>query len=85
LIGPAGTVPSYQLVRGVLAAVSSGSSFCLLCDARRPDLMEKWHTVMRAVKSFSLRCRLHVLTWQELASALPRPLRVFLAKKYGIE
>jgi hypothetical protein len=30
-----------------------------------------------------LRCR--VLTWQELAKALPRIVRRFLEEKYGIE
>lgn len=75
---------SYQLIRGTLAAHATGGSFCVLTDARRPDLIEKWHTVMRAVKSCTLRCRLHVLTWQELAGALPKPLQNFLKLKYGI-
>jgi hypothetical protein len=75
---------SYQLIRGALAAHATGGSFCVLSDARRPDLIEKWHTVMRAVKSCTLRCRLHVLTWQELATALPKPLQKFLTTKYGI-
>jgi hypothetical protein len=78
------SILSYQLIRGVLAAYSTGGSFCVLCDARRRDLIEKWHSVMRAVKSYTLRCRLHVLTWQELATSLPKSLRNFLEKKYGI-
>jgi restriction endonuclease-like protein len=75
---------SYQLIRGVLAAYSTGGSFCVFCDARRPDMIEKWHSVMGAVKSCTLRCRLHVLTWQELTTLLPRALRSFLKTKYGI-
>jgi hypothetical protein len=78
-------VPGYQLIRGVLAAYSTGGSFCVLCDARRPDMIEKWHSVMRAVKSYALRCRLKVLTWQEIGASLPRPLQRFLAMKYGID
>jgi hypothetical protein len=39
---------------------------------------------MRAVRSCILRCRLQVLTWQELAGVLPRPLQKFLRTKYGI-
>jgi len=77
-------VASYQLIRGVLAAFSTGGSYCVFCDARRPDMIEKWHSVMRAVKSYTLRCRLHVLTWQELTTSLPKSLRSFLKTKYGI-
>ena len=33
-------VRNYQLIRGVLAASATGCSFCVLCDARRPDLIE---------------------------------------------
>jgi hypothetical protein len=77
-------VSGYQLVRGVLAAHATGGSFCVLCDARRPDLIEQWYSVMRAVRSCVLRCRLQLLTWQELTAVLPRSLQKFLAAKYGI-
>lgn len=77
-------VRSYQLVRGVLAAHSTGGSFCVICDARRPDLIESWYSVMCAVRSCVLRCRLQLLTWQELTVLLPRSLQQFLAVKYGI-
>jgi hypothetical protein len=77
-------VHSYQLIRGVLAASATGGSFCLLCDARRPDLVEEWYAVMRAVKNCALRCRLQLLTWQELTAMLSRSLKKFLAEKYGI-
>ena len=78
------TVRSYQLIRGILAAHVLGGSFCLLCDARRSDLIEAWYSVVRAVKDCSLRCRLQVLTWQELSAALPPALRRFLDQKYGV-
>jgi hypothetical protein len=76
--------PNYQLIRGVLAAYATGGKFCVLCDARRPDLIENWYSVMRAVRSCVLRCRLQLLTWQELSQLLPRSLQKFLAAKYGI-
>jgi hypothetical protein len=79
-----GRVIGYQLIRGTLAAHASGSSFCVLCDGRRPELVETWYAVMRAVKSFELRCRLKLLTWQELAGVVPLELREFLREKYGI-
>jgi hypothetical protein len=75
---------SYQLIRNVLAAYSSDSSFCVMLDARRPDLLENWHTIMRCVRPAELRTRCKVLTWQELSVALPRELRRFLEVKYGI-
>jgi len=75
---------SYQLIRNVLAAHATGASFCVLHDARRPDLREAWFEVMTAVKSAQLRVRLKVLTWQELAAHLPDELRAFLDVKYGI-
>jgi hypothetical protein len=77
-------VESYQLLRGVLAAQAEGSSFCVLVDSRRADLIEAWHSVLRAVRSFDLRTRLRLYTWQEIAVCVPLPLRRFLAGKYGI-
>jgi hypothetical protein len=75
---------SYQLVRNVLAARATNKDFCVLLDERRPDLREAWFRVMSAVKDSTLRVRLKVLTWQELAAVLPKDLREFLCQKYGI-
>jgi hypothetical protein len=75
---------SYQLIRNVLAAHSAGCRFCVLHDERRPDLREQWFSVMRAIRDAELRTRCQVLTWQELAPALPEGLQLFLAVKYGI-
>jgi hypothetical protein len=74
----------YQLIRGALAAYAANTSFCVFCDARRPDLTECWYSVIRAVRLYDLRCRLKLLTWQELARAVPIDLQEFLASKYGI-
>jgi hypothetical protein len=74
----------YQLIRGILAAHAAEGSFCVFCDARRPDLSECWYRVMRAVRLYDLRCRLKLLTWQELAAVAPGELREFLAEKYGV-
>jgi Restriction Endonuclease associating with ARP len=84
LITTAGKVSCYQLVRGVLAAHATAGSFCVFCDARRPDLIEQWYCVMSAVRGCTLRGRLKVLTWQELTPVLPRSLQKFLSAKYGI-
>jgi hypothetical protein len=75
---------SYQLIRNVLAAQSSGCAFCVLTDARRPELIESWYAVMQCVRPVVLRLRCKVLTWQELSNALPSGLRDFLSEKYGI-
>jgi len=84
---PRATTPGfagYQLIRNVLAAQALGLSFCVLHDERRPDLRESWFRVLAAVRVAELRVRLKVLTWQELAEALPGDLQVFLDAKYGI-
>jgi hypothetical protein len=75
---------SYQLIRNVLAAHALDCSFCVVHDARRPDLRDAWYDVMRCVKLHDLRHRCKVLTWQELSSVLPEPLQSFLEEKYGI-
>jgi hypothetical protein len=75
---------SYQLIRNVLAAHHLGLSFCVLLDARRPDLIEAWFAVIRCVRIADLRTRCKVLTWQELAELLPEELQRFLDQKYGI-
>ena len=74
----------YQLIRNVLAAHANRYSFCVMLDARRPDLREIWFTVMRCVTDYELRVRCQVLTWQELAATLPQKLQSFLNEKYGI-
>jgi hypothetical protein len=75
----------YQLIRGVLSAFAGqGTRYCVICDARRPDLIDAWFTVARAVKVASLRSRLQVVTWQEIAETSPRSMRTWLADKYGI-
>jgi hypothetical protein len=79
-----GKYEGYQLIRNVLAAHAAEASFCLLADARRPDLREQWFAVMRCVRDAELRTRCKMLTWQELAEVLSEGLQEFLAEKYGI-
>jgi hypothetical protein len=79
-----GKYAGYQLIRNVLAAHATDASFCVMHDARRPDLREQWYEVMQAVKLTGLRWRCKVLTWQELCAALPDALQEFLDGKYGI-
>ena len=76
----------YQLIRGVLCAFAEvGTRYCVICDARRPDLIDAWFSVARAVRLASLRSRLQLATWQEIAATLPKSMRAWLADKYGIE
>jgi restriction endonuclease-like protein len=75
---------SYQLIRNVLAAHALGLDFCTLLDARRPDLIEDWYSILRCIRSAALRARCKVLTWQELALCLPSALKNFLDVKYRI-
>lgn len=76
---------SYQLLRNVLAAYATNCSFCVLLDARRPDLLEAWYAVMRCVVPVELRTGLRVMTWQELSGNVPKTVQEFLSAKYGIE
>jgi hypothetical protein len=75
---------SYQLLRNVLAAYTLDLSFCLLLDARRPDLNEDWYEILRCIRITELRNACRVLTWQELARCLPSALQEFLNVKFGI-
>jgi hypothetical protein len=76
----------YQLIRGVLSACAEhGNRYCVICDTRRPDLIDAWFTVVRAVKLASLRSRLQLVTWQEIAATLPKSMKEWLLNKYGIE
>jgi hypothetical protein len=77
-------IQGYQLLRNVLAAYAADASFCVLCDARRHDLIETWYAILSAVHRPTFATRLKLLTWQELASALPADLQHFLETKYGI-
>lgn len=77
-------VCEYQLLRGILAAYSAGATFALLCDSRRSDLRESWFRALQAVRSYSFRSQLKLVTWQEIAALVPRRLQDFLEEKYGI-
>jgi len=79
-----GKLLSYQLIRNVLAACAGGCDFCVLLDARRPDLLESWYAILRCVRPVALRLCCKLLTWQELSEVLPEPLGEFLDQKYGI-
>jgi hypothetical protein len=79
-----GRYGSWQLIRGALAAHAHEAGFAVFCDQRRRDLIEACFEIFSAVATSQLRCRLSVVTWQEIASALPRTLKSFLEEKYGI-
>ena len=77
-------IDGYQLIRNVLAAYASDASFCVLCDARRHDLIETWYAILSAVHRPTFAARLKLLTWQELSTTVPKDLQQFLDAKYGI-
>ena len=77
-------VAGYQLIRGILAAHAEDARFCVMLDARRPDLIEAWYAVIRAVRTYEMQSRLRLLTWQEIAATVPATLTKFLDAKYGI-
>jgi hypothetical protein len=75
---------SSQLIRGALAAYVHEASFVVFCDQRRQRLIDDCFEIFSAIVSVELRCRLSVVTWQEIAAAMPSKVRTFLAEKYGI-
>jgi hypothetical protein len=75
---------SYQLIRNILAAYALNLDFCTLLDARRPDLIEDWYSIVCCIRSTTLRAKCKILAWQELSSCLPSALQRFLSVKYGI-
>ena len=77
-------VGGYQLIRGALAAHHAGGRYLLLWDERRADLRESWFRVLSAIQTADLRHRMLLVSWQELAAAVPERVRGFLATKYGI-
>jgi len=74
----------YQLIRNVLAAFHHNYSFFVLCDARRPDLIQAWWTVYGAIRQTDLRLRCGIRLWQEIASCADLELKGFLSDKYAI-
>ncbi len=74
----------YQVVRGLLAAMQHERRYLVLLDERRADLQEICFRVLRAVREAEARTRFRLLSWQELAGALPPKLQAFLDEKYGI-
>jgi Restriction Endonuclease associating with ARP len=79
-----GFLHGYQLIRNVLAAAQLGTSFIVLLDQRRPDLVHAWWDVHCAITCPGLRRRCIFRTWQEVAASSPPALRRFLDIKYGI-
>lgn len=77
-------VTGYQLIRGVLAAHAGNATFLVLCDQRRCDLREQWFRVLSAIRSYSLRSRMAIVSWQELGATSPPAVKTFLLEKYGI-
>ena len=63
---------SYQLLRNVLAAYALQCSFCVVVDARRPDLTAAWYAVMKCVKPIELRTKLRIC---HLAGNSRKPFR----------
>ena len=80
-----GKYDNYQLIRNVLAAHHHRAHFWLICDARRPDLLNRFHETLRAVRRPEVADRCRSVAWQEIGSASCAEVRGFLADKYGIE
>lgn len=77
---------NYQLIRNILAANQHNAQFLLICDMRRPDLVESFNQTVNCIKDeyFELRNKCKILYWQDLAKVVGDELKSFLKEKYGI-
>jgi hypothetical protein len=80
-----GKFASYQLIRNVLAAHQQDRRLVLLCDSRRPDLIQHWERIRERIRDSDLQARCGQISWQQIAARVPAPLQKFLENKYGIE
>ena len=85
--GRADKFAGYQLIRGVLAARAAGVAASSCWRTRGALTMpEMWFRVLAAVRSYDLRSRMAMLTWQEVAAdhASCHGATIFSKVKYGI-
>jgi hypothetical protein len=75
---------NYQLIRNILAAYKEEKQFILLCDMRRPDLIQSFYQTVICIKDINLRKRCSFITWQDIAKSVGGELKQFLRTKYGI-
>ena len=77
-----GIVRYADVLKMYLAAQQQGARFVLLADQRRQDIARAYRRVMQAARAGD-NCRL--ITWQELAAAMPAAAQKYMFEKYGIE
>lgn len=77
---------NYQLIRNILAANQYKAKFILICDIRRPDLVESLHQTVTCIKDeyIELKANCKIIYWQDLAKVAGSELKSFLSDKYGI-
>lgn len=75
---------NYQLIRNILAANQYKFQFILICDKRRPDLVESFNQTVNCIKDDQLKSRCKIIYWQDLTKVVGDELKSFLKEKYGI-
>lgn len=75
---------NYQLIRNILAANQYKFQFILICDKRRPDLVESFNQTVNCIKDYQLKSRCKIIYWQDLTKVVGDELKSFLKEKYGI-
>lgn len=84
MLQKSGMLLNYQLLRNIYVAEKRNLNFKLICDYRRPDLLQSLFLTTQAIVDHNLRNRIGFVTWQEIASYVGKGLRDFLSSKYGI-
>lgn len=77
---------NYQLIRNILAAYQYNCRFVLICDNRRPELVESFNKTIECIKDefMDLKTKSKIIYWQEIAKVCGIELQQFLKVKYGI-
>lgn len=75
---------NYQIIRNLLAAAQHGKRHILICDERRPDLVQRYMDTVNCLRSPGDQERCGVVYWQQIRRNCGEDLREFLMRKYDI-
>jgi hypothetical protein len=77
---------NYQLIRNILAANQNNAQFILICDMRRPDLVNSFNQTVNCIKEeyFELRNNCKIIYWQNIFDVVGSELKMFLKDKYAL-
>lgn len=78
-----GNFDNYQIIGNLLAATQHNKRHILLCDERRPDLVQRYMETVYCARDIHTRNKCRVVFWQQIGKACGASLSQFLEEKYG--